>query len=106
MKNTIFLSSCHLFRIFVGFCAITLPYCLLAISAKKRKSSTPGVHVGSLLFRLEPDGGGAVLGRSGEELELEWSPVRLDIASLPKYYLMLSKVLLVHQIINFIDTDR
>ena len=46
------------------------------------------------------------MGRSGEELELEWSPVRLDIASLPKYYLMLSKVLLVHQIINFIDTDR
>jgi hypothetical protein len=39
---------------------------------------------------LEPDG--ALLPRSGEELELEWSPVGLELASLPKYYLMLSKV--------------
>jgi hypothetical protein len=40
--------------------------------------------------RLEPDG--AALARSGAELELEWAPVHLQLASLPKYYLMLSKV--------------
>jgi hypothetical protein len=57
---------------------------------------TKSPKVGPLLIfsisldRLEPDG--AALARSGAELELEWAPVHLQLASLPKYYLMLSKV--------------
>jgi hypothetical protein len=44
-----------------------------------------------VINRLEPEAA-AVLERSGDELELEWAPVQLDLASLPKHYLMLSKV--------------
>jgi hypothetical protein len=50
------------------------------------------------MYRLEPDG--AALARSGAELELEWAPVHLQLASLPKYYLMLSKVRTSHYLHN------